>query len=466
MARFFRLVKNEYLKIILKVSTWIMLALVVLAALGLSVLATVVRSDDYRNSASYQNYVTNYVSSEREYLKASKPEGYEQQLEKLDFMEKAGINPADWRFDLVSEIMPQIEALQQMEGQQEEAQRLMKSNQAILAALEKNDWKAFCQAKIDAIEANPALSKEQKDEAKWEYAYRMEQGVSYEQDDWKNGLITEVAGLKSSVNAMEQQLAAGQPVDMELLQSQKDNLALGQYRLEHNISVDTSERMTTTGNVNFWSVFNNSTSLIQVISVLIIVIAGSCVASEFSGGTIKFLLINPVKRGKILMSKYMATITFSYVMLILFYIVNALFAMLFFGAGDLSAPYLTVVDGTVHSSSAFLHVAWQYLLGSANMVVMATLAFAISSLVRSSALAIGVGVFAMLAGNTAVLFLKNMLNMDWARYIIFANTDLNAVLEGTTAFANQSITFALVTIAIYMVVFLLTAWDGFVRREV
>ena len=111
-------------------------------------------------------------------------------------------------------------------------------------------------------------------------------------------------------------------------------------------------------------------------------------------------------------------------------------------------------------------MAGQYLLGSVNRIVMATLAFAISSLIRSSALAIGVSLFAMLAGSGAVLFLKEALNIDWARYIVFANTDLNAILSGTTPFVNQTIGFALGVIAVYMVVFLLTAWDGFVRREV
>lgn len=100
------------------------------------------------------------------------------------------------------------------------------------------------------------------------------------------------------------------------------------------------------------------------------------------------------------------------------------------------------------------------------MIVMSTLAFAISSLVRSSALAIGVSLFAMLAGSGGVLFMKNILQIDWVRYTIFANTDLNSIVTGSTPFASQTVGFALLVIAAHMVVFLLTAWDGFVRREV
>lgn len=51
----------------------------------------------------------------------------------------------------------------------------------------------------------------------------------------------------------------------------------------------------------------------------------------------------------------------------------------------MGAPYLYVLRGEVHAQSGFLHMAWLYLLGSVNMIEMSTLAFAISSLVRSSA---------------------------------------------------------------------------------
>ena len=108
---------------------------------------------------------------------------------------------------------------------------------------------------------------------------------------------------------------------------------------------------------------------------------------------------------------------------------------------------------------------WQYLIGSVNLIVMGTLAFAISSLMRNSAVAIGISVFAMLAGNTMVTFLGTILQQDWARFFIFANTDLNAIMTGTSIFPNMTVGFSLCVIAVHMVIFFLTAWDGFMRRE-
>ena len=102
---------------------------------------------------------------------------------------------------------------------------------------------------------------------------------------------------------------------------------------------------------------------------------------------------------------------------------------------------------------------------SGEMVVMSTLAFAISSLVRSTALAIGVSVFTMCIGST-VTQLLGQLGQDWARFLVFANTDLASISKGYSIFAQHSLTFAVGVLIAHMVVFLLTAWDGFTKRSV
>lgn len=239
------------------------------------------------------------------------------------------------------------------------------------------------------------------------------------------------------------------------------------YRLEHNIDIDVNSTMSnsTDGATNFWSAMSMSTSLISLVGLLVIIIAGSCIANEFSQGTIKFLLINPVKRWKILFSKYFTVITFGYIMIALLFVVMIPFAGIFLGFDSISAPYLYISDGNVHEMSPFLHIIKLYLLNSVDVVVMATMAFALSSLFKSSALAIGTGVFCMMGGSTLIQILS-MLKQDWARYLIFANTNLASIYEGKSLFPQHSLTFALVVIAVHMVIFLLTAWDGFTKREV
>jgi ABC-2 type transport system permease protein len=174
---------------------------------------------------------------------------------------------------------------------------------------------------------------------------------------------------------------------------------------------------------------------------------------------------NPVKRWKILTSKYFTSITFGYLAMLAGFIISALSTMLFFGADHLGASFITVSGDTVKEIPGFLYVAESYLLSSVQLVVMGSLAFAISSLFRSSALAIGISVMALFSGNTITLILSQ-LQFDWGRYLIFSNLDISGIAEGSSMFAGQTVAGALAVIAVHMVIFLLTAWDGFNKREI
>jgi ABC-2 type transport system permease protein len=140
-------------------------------------------------------------------------------------------------------------------------------------------------------------------------------------------------------------------------------------------------------------------------------------------------------------------------------------ALLMGGGSEMLLPMVTAKDGAVVLSSPIVELLKQYALSGVKVVVMTTLAFALSSLMRSAAVATGVSLFAFLSGSLLVTMLREF-GLDWSRYLLFANMDFNAVILGTTGFSNHSLGTAVVVVLLHMVVFLLTAWDGFVRREV
>ena len=211
-----------------------------------------------------------------------------------------------------------------------------------------------------------------------------------------------------------------------------------EYKLKNNIEYDISEHNNwmDTSEFDFWSVFCTTIVMISFIGLIVIVIGGGIVSSEFSGGTIKFLLINPVKRWKILVSKYFTTITFGYLLMIAAFILSAVTTLTVFGADNLSASYISAADGVVKEIPGFVYMIKNYLLSSVEIVVMATLAFAISSVARSSALAIGISVMAYFGGNTLMLILSQ-LNLSWGRYLIFANVDLGGISAGDGMFMGH-----------------------------
>lgn len=215
----------------------------------------------------------------------------------------------------------------------------------------------------------------------------------------------------------------------------------------------------------FMMVLSQDTVMAGLAGIFIIIIAAGIFANEYSNGTIKFLLINPVKRAKIFWSKYLSCITLFAGSLIIFYIIYFLFAMIICGADGTDGVFLSYADGVVKEQSIIIYSLKQYGLSAISMITSITLAFTISAFLRSTALAIAISLVIEFAGSTISLFLSQ-LGHDWGRYLIFSNTNLASFSNGIGMFPGQTLTFALVVIAVYMVIFLLTAYDGFTKKEI
>ena len=461
MAKMLRLIQNEYIKTFRKLSTKIIFILIIVCAAGLvgiSKYAEKTINEYYSEMMSEEDdYDYSYEIQSAEEMKS---DGYEFDIAQYRFMQDNKINWFGWKGDACNQLFEYTVS----DNGTAEYVYSEDTRKELERCIISNDWRGYCEQIVSAMKA-AGLS----EESYWEYQYRIDHDIalpdSYsETSDWKNSVISEISAAKTMIASMEVVTAE----DAKDKAHYEETVTLGMYRLENNVEINVAdcESIFDTEDINFWTVFCTSSSLVQIIGLLIIVITGSALASEFSQGTIKFLLINPVKRWKILVSKYIMSITLGYIMLLMLYIISALLSIMFFGTSQLGAEYLEVVDDSVRGTSGFLYVLQNYMLGSVNLVVMATLAFAISSLIRSSSLAIGVSLFAMLSGNTIVLILKQALNQDWARYLIFANTDLAAVANGSTGFSHHSMLFAATVVAVHLIVFFMIAWDGFIRREI
>lgn len=440
MARFFRLVKNEYIKVFKKLSTKIMIVLIIICALGLSGIALFAKHNMESNNYSSYDATGDYQQN-IDWLKDTN--GDPNEIAMWQYLIDNDIDSDDWRYDVLSAIF--ADGTGDMSG--------------IKKYLDDNDWRGFCQYRLD----NDILTEGEK----WEYQYRLDKDISFDKsNEKKNDLIMTVANAKNTIATMGDAKSDGQNSKAKL----EDNIKLALYQLDNDKLDNTANQMTLfetsePEQITFWTVFLTSTSLVTVVALLAIVIAGGIVSSEFSQGTVKFLLINPVKRWKILMSKYFTVITVGYIMLCILFVVMIPITGLMLGFDGFSTPYIYVSGSEVKEMPTLLYAAEQYLIKSVEMVVMSTLAFAISSLVRSTALAIGVSVFTMCIGST-VTQLLGQLEQDWARFLVFANTDLASISKGYSIFAQHSLTFAVGVLIAHMVVFLLTAWDGFTKRSV
>ena len=208
---------------------------------------------------------------------------------------------------------------------------------------------------------------------------------------------------------------------------------------------------------------DNSTGIVSLIAIFTIIIGAGIIASEFSWGTIKLLLIRPATRTKILASKFIATLLFALFSLVILYVSSFLIGGLLLGFDSIDQPYLTYSSGEVSETSMAIHYVVEYALASVNLLMMVTFAFMLSSIFRSSSLSIGLSIFLMFTGSQLTFLLSQY---DWVKYILFANTDLNMYFDGSPLVESMTLGFSVITLVIYFVVFILLSWLLFTKRDV
>lgn len=300
------------------------------------------------------------------------------------------------------------------------------------------------------------------------YKYLYEEGVN-DVNDWRVQRVAQLMTVETQLDSMsEREAEYGDVLGSynELLYSLENNEE--HYISESFVAESSMGYANSTDKISLtWEILLNSSFILTVLSACMVVLAGQIVAKEYSEGTIKFLLINPIKRGKIIISKYLTILTLSFGLTLFAFVLSILVNIIVAGGKGLGIEYInySMSNKAITTMPALLYYFKTYMISFVEVVVYETMAFAISSLLKSTAAAVGVGIGCMFTGSVVTLMLVEF-GQDWGRFLIFANSDLSSVMKGNAAFPGMTLSFSIGVILVHMIVFLLSAYDGFVRREV
>ena len=334
MRRFWGLVLNEYIKVGLKISTIIMLAVVVVVALGFNVLVLISSNIDYTYYGYYET-----IDDRINGVKNSKEPGWEYEVMRLEYMRDHDIEEysnTDFREEALHSWCNNL-SMADLPEFAEESQQYRSRAEKIKKAIDNNDYLAYLQISVD--EGNSDESTSDAEKAAAVEAELMIIKGKYAFASWQE---RSVRGYVDNKRQYEQIKSAGMSgaEDAAQLASFESAMLMAKYRLDNNIANVTTDDYSFEQSA-FWSSFISTPMLLTLIGVLIVIIAGSAISSEFSQGTVKFLLINPTKRWKIFLAKFISIITSAVVMITLFYVMNLLFGGILFGFGELSASHIT-----------------------------------------------------------------------------------------------------------------------------
>ncbi|MFD2443083.1 ABC transporter permease [Bacillus sp. CGMCC 1.16607] len=273
-------------------------------------------------------------------------------------------------------------------------------------------------------------------------------GNNNKNSDWKTELSATTKQLEADV--------ANPDIPKAFKKMQEKQLEINKYRLEHNIAPLEGSTL--------WGYTLDAAEIITFITLFTVIVAAGSVASEFSWGTIKLLLIRPASRGKILLAKYISTILFALFLLVVLLLTSMLIGGIVYGFGHLNLPHLAYSSGKVVEVSMLSHILSIYGLNSIQLIMMVTFAFMISSVFRSSSLAIGLAIFLMFMGSQLTHLIS--MKFDWAKYILFANMDLTQYIDGVPLVEGMTMTFSIIMLIIYFIGFNALSWIIFRKRDI
>lgn len=266
--------------------------------------------------------------------------------------------------------------------------------------------------------------------------------------DWRVATQAEITNFKNNLEKNPNLPTAIQRLYEKQIQ-------INEYRIKHNIPP--IENNTIPG------FMNTTANLVSVITLFTVIVAAGSVATEFSWGTIKLLLIRPVTRSKILLAKYLSSIIFALLLLSILFLSSLLVGGILFGLENADVPYLAYVNGHVEEVNLVTHILTLYGYSGIELIMMATFAFMISAVFRSSSLAIGLTIFLLFTGVQIVQLLSKY---SWAKFILFANTNLAVYQDGVPMVEGMTLTFSIGMLILYYLVFIILAWGIFNKRDI
>jgi ABC-2 type transport system permease protein len=262
----------------------------------------------------------------------------------------------------------------------------------------------------------------------------------------------EQPSIEENQQMLEAQLAAPE-LDPGTKKQLQEELKMIEYQIDNDI-----EKFDPNGAEQY---VLDSYSMLAMVTLFSVIAAASIVASEFSQGTIKMLLSRPVKRWKILTSKYVTSILYALFLSVVAIIATAIAGYLLFDSSG--GTLLSVVDGKVIEESYWGKVLTLYGLQFVSIFIYTTFAFMIGSVFRSSSLAIGLSIFLMFAGSNIVYFLRDY---EIAKYILFTHTELTMYETGFTLVEGITMPFSVAVLSVYVVLFLIISYLTFTKRDI
>lgn len=443
------LIKNELIKIFKKKSIYITLIVVLAFMIFMNIM--------YKNTTTYYSY-GGYTESDIELMEAelqsldpNNPADMSTYIEIQTQIESARLQMKyegeDWKLSVIgTQILPYINEKNTLkygvEKNEEEVKRIENTINGLLERLDQDDWRYFANIELQEVTQNLENLEKQKEttvdkqelknlENSIESAkidkevkeYRINEDIKYG-NDYLNQALSEYGFQAKQVLEYENSEKELKYSEKQQYQNALEAKEISRYIIENKIDVYKTDSL----KYVLENFFNNFGIFILVIVVMI---AGTIVSEEFNKGTIKLLLVKPYSRNKILLSKLLTTFIMIAFVIAVVLIMEIIVGGITFGFDSISEPTVVYNFNTqsIQEINIFAYVGIEILTQLPMIILLGTLAFAISTIFTNSALAITIS----LLGYMSTMFINQLAiiyDIKILKYFVTMNWDLTPYLFG------------------------------------
>ena len=480
------LIKNEFIKIFKKKGIYVTFVIIFAFIILINVLFNYA-SDIDMNVYYYEEYPD--YDYEKERLKVLDPENVYDIGEYLSIKTSQDLRALEgkyeddtWQKDMVSmQMYGYIYEINQYTyglNKDEEMLKQAKENyNKIIAKLDKGDWRYFVNEEISQYKNELKSLEEQKayTDDKNMLANIEEQifSVKVELEVLEMRLIYDIAYGRDYLNSAFDNykwntmcIRAFENMnektydDERAYQSSLENKAMAEYIIENKEDVY---------GLNLRQILMNIFSQYNLFIVIIIVmIAGSLVSDEFSKGTVKLWLVRPHSRVKMLLAKFITSMIMILVTMTIVVIMQLLVGGIIFGFDSLKIPAL-VYDFNAGELVTMNVFKYMLISGAAYLpffILIATIAFAISTVLSNTAIAITIAILGYIS-NDIINALVYQFDIQFMRYFITMNWHLNDYMFGRLPMAEYlSFGFSAIICTLYFVVLLVPTFIIFKKKNI
>ena len=290
-------------------------------------------------------------------------------------------------------------------------------------------------------------------------------------DDWTYDVALDYGKVYSVVDEIKANSTGDLSEDElknQVHQYDNDNNAdIDEYRLEKGISE--SIQGTPIGGYSsesdFFMTFIDYNMLITFAGLILFMVGIGIISKEYNQGTIKFLLVNPVKRSSIFWSKVITIVSMLTIATLWLMLSQFILNTIFYGPYPKGIAYIFMKNGKIMHESGTLLIAKAYLNSFVGALMLCLTAIFLSALIRNGAFATGITLFVYLAGQIGGGILAAR-GFNIFQFALFQNTDLLAISKGRTTYRMQNFKFSLMVLIVHAIIFLWSARDSFVKKDI